>query len=456
MVKADAYGLGAVRVARALEALDPWGYGVATVAEGDELRRGGITRPIVVFTPILRTEIDAAPPRRPHAGARRSGGRSSRGRGRAGPGICRSTPGWSRAGMPWDDVARASRRCSRAPRPKACSRTSTPPSCDDGSRDAAGAALRRGARRAAGASRRSCTPRTARRSSAARRRAGRSCVRGSFSMACAAATAADSCPNRSSSMRARIVELRTVADGETVSYDAHLARRRDRDGSPRSPWGTPTATDARSSNRASALLRGTRVPVAGRVTMDMTMFDVTGHRCALGDVVTLIGARRRRASSTVTELAGTGELSPYEVLTGLRRACRAAIVTDAPRRPHEAPRRDPRARRRRHRRSAGRRRLRRRRERHARQPARARRRTGAAAISPRPGSATSRRSRAWRPTDAPDGRVGIMQPASAGKDSTTGHWEIAGLHLARPFPTYPERLSRRASSRRSRGDGTRR
>jgi phosphopentomutase len=30
-----------------------------------------------------------------------------------------------------------------------------------------------------------------------------------------------------------------------------------------------------------------------------------------------------------------------------------------------------------------------------------------------------------------------MQPRSAGKDSTTGHWEIAGLHLARPFPTYP-------------------
>jgi phosphopentomutase len=30
-----------------------------------------------------------------------------------------------------------------------------------------------------------------------------------------------------------------------------------------------------------------------------------------------------------------------------------------------------------------------------------------------------------------------MRPASAGKDSTTGHWEIAGLHLERPFPTYP-------------------
>jgi len=31
MVKADAYGLGAVPVARELEALDPWGFGVATV-----------------------------------------------------------------------------------------------------------------------------------------------------------------------------------------------------------------------------------------------------------------------------------------------------------------------------------------------------------------------------------------------------------------------------------------
>ncbi|MCI0573869.1 MAG: alanine racemase, partial [Myxococcaceae bacterium] len=38
MVKADAYGLGAVPVARALEALAPWGYGVATVDEGVELR----------------------------------------------------------------------------------------------------------------------------------------------------------------------------------------------------------------------------------------------------------------------------------------------------------------------------------------------------------------------------------------------------------------------------------
>ncbi len=35
------------------------------------------------------------------------------------------------------------------------------------------------------------------------------------------------------------------------------------------------------------------------------------------------------------------------------------------------------------------------------------------------------------------GAWGTMHPASPGKDSTTGHWELAGLHLQRPFPTYP-------------------
>ena len=41
------------------------------------------------------------------------------------------------------------------------------------------------------------------------------------------------------------------------------------------------------------------------------------------------------------------------------------------------------------------------------------------------------------PTASPEGAWGRMRPASTGKDSTTGHWEIAGLHLKRPFPTYP-------------------
>jgi len=41
------------------------------------------------------------------------------------------------------------------------------------------------------------------------------------------------------------------------------------------------------------------------------------------------------------------------------------------------------------------------------------------------------------PSAKPSAAWGIMVPHSAGKDSTTGHWEIAGIQLERPFPTYP-------------------
>ena len=42
------------------------------------------------------------------------------------------------------------------------------------------------------------------------------------------------------------------------------------------------------------------------------------------------------------------------------------------------------------------------------------------------------------PIDAPWAAWGTMRPRSPGKDSTTGHWEIAGIVLDRPFPVYPE------------------
>jgi phosphopentomutase len=40
--------------------------------------------------------------------------------------------------------------------------------------------------------------------------------------------------------------------------------------------------------------------------------------------------------------------------------------------------------------------------------------------------------------DRPRAAFGRMAEASPGKDSVTGHWEIAGLVLDRPFPTFPE------------------
>lgn len=104
MIKADAYGLGAESVFRALEGLEPWGYGVATVTEGEQLREWGVARPILVFTPLLEQELVRVRSARltPTLGFpdeieawRRAGG---------GAWHLAIDTGMSRAGIPWREV----------------------------------------------------------------------------------------------------------------------------------------------------------------------------------------------------------------------------------------------------------------------------------------------------------------------------------------------------------------
>jgi len=48
------------------------------------------------------------------------------------------------------------------------------------------------------------------------------------------------------------------------------------------------------------------------------------------------------------------------------------------------------------------------------------------------------------PTPIPAGAFGRCALASPGKDTTTGHWEMAGIHLEKPFPLYPHGFRRRS------------
>lgn len=58
-IKADAYGHGAIEVARALESEGIYMFGVAGIEEGIELREAGIKSKILVLSPILYSQIDA-------------------------------------------------------------------------------------------------------------------------------------------------------------------------------------------------------------------------------------------------------------------------------------------------------------------------------------------------------------------------------------------------------------
>jgi alanine racemase len=313
MVKADAYGLGALRAALALESLEPWGYGVATVTEGDELRRGGITRPILVFTPILRTEIDALrradlTPTLGDPAVIESWARTGR------PWHLQIDTGMSRAGMRWDAVAEHRDLLSRS-RPEGVFTHFHSAELDDASRDEQEA--RFDAAIAAMPERPALVH--AENGPAVERRAPSRwslCRPGIFLYGVPAFAGGPLVPEPVAAVRARIVELRTVQAGDTVSYDATWRA----DGPRRIatvPVGYADGYRRGLSSRGTALLSGRRIHVAGRVTMDMTMFDVTETDAALGDLVTLLG-RDHDDLITVAELSAQAELSPYELLTGLR------------------------------------------------------------------------------------------------------------------------------------------
>lgn len=57
------------------------------------------------------------------------------------------------------------------------------------------------------------------------------------------------------------------------------------------------------------------------------------------------------------------------------------------------------------------------------------------------------------PLDSPLASYGKMRETAAGKDSTTGHWEISGVILDQPFPTYPDGFPEDVISRFCKGVG---
>lgn len=312
MVKADAYGVGAAGVVRALEPLEPYAYGVATVAEGRELRAFGVARPILVFTPLLVEELAAvaAADLTPTLGSAASivaWGATGR------PYHLAIDTGMNRAGISWRDVASV-RDAVRAAPPAGAFTHFHSAEMHDGT-----VAEQERRFRAALDEIGLDVPFLHTENSAAIARSSGTwqAIRpGVFLYGVGSGDDAAVRPDPVVTMRARVVDLRTIEPGDTVSYDAtYRAERRTRIATVAAGYGDGYPRGA--SNRATALVRGTRVPLRGLVTMDMIMLDVTSVPCDVGDVATLIG-REDDDLISVEEVAAHARISPYELLTGLR------------------------------------------------------------------------------------------------------------------------------------------
>ena len=123
----------------------------------------------------------------------------------------------------------------------------------------------------------------------------------------------------------RVLVVRQAKAGETVSYGAtHLLTRDSRiaicgagyaDGYPRAGSGAGVPLRSTVPNGASAAINGIRIPVIGKITMDLTMFDVTdlpGEAIKAGDWVELLGP-----TVTLEEASEAAGTVSYEMLTSL-------------------------------------------------------------------------------------------------------------------------------------------
>jgi alanine racemase len=118
------------------------------------------------------------------------------------------------------------------------------------------------------------------------------------------------------SWKTRVVDVRHVPAGQGVGYGSTFTTRK-----PSLlatiPVGYGDGYLRALSNRGRAMVRGEYAPIAGNVSMDLTIIDVSRiPGVVVGDEVTLIGRDGGKAIE-VEELARHYQSIPYEVMCGI-------------------------------------------------------------------------------------------------------------------------------------------
>ena len=116
------------------------------------------------------------------------------------------------------------------------------------------------------------------------------------------------------SLQTTILSVKTVRAGETIGYGRHTTLTEDRQIAV-IPIGYADGFDRRFSNYGGeVIVRGKRCPVVGNVCMDQAMVDVTWTDAQVGDSVEVFGERL-----PLQELSDRLGTIPYEVLTSVSR-----------------------------------------------------------------------------------------------------------------------------------------
>jgi alanine racemase len=118
------------------------------------------------------------------------------------------------------------------------------------------------------------------------------------------------------SWKTRVLQVKQLPGGSSIGYGRTFVTQRE-SSIATLPVGYADGYHRLLSNRGAALVRGKRAPIVGRISMDLTMVDVTGIAgVSQGDEVVLLGRQGDHAVSA-DEMAGWAETISYEILTSI-------------------------------------------------------------------------------------------------------------------------------------------
>jgi alanine racemase len=328
VVKADAYGHGAVEVARAAAARGVRQFGVATLHEGMQLRAAGITEDVWVLSPLLSSEIPQALAHGlelalPSLEFARELSVAALANGRPCRVHVEVDTGMGRTGVDATEAVEFLAAVDALEGLRVGSVYTHFPDADAADPSYSRQQVARFAEVLAALKERGLTPPLVHAANSAgtlrleESRLG--LVRpGLAAYGLVPPEGTDPGLVPAMSFRSRLVQVRRVRGGRPISYGRTFRTERD------SligvvPVGYGHGYSWLCSNRGAMLVAGRRVPIVGRVTMDLTMLDLTdlaqatGRVPAPGDPVVLFG-RQNGASLPVEELARWSETLAYEVL----------------------------------------------------------------------------------------------------------------------------------------------
>ena len=118
------------------------------------------------------------------------------------------------------------------------------------------------------------------------------------------------------SWQTRVMQVKRLPAGSSIGYGQTFVTKRE-SAIAVLPVGYADGYHRLLSNRGAALVRGKRAPIVGRISMDLTMVDVTDiAKVSQGDEVVLLGRQGDDAISA-DEMAGWAETISYEIVTSI-------------------------------------------------------------------------------------------------------------------------------------------